>query len=371
MRALPRAIVQAVEQRGRGLTLLGIRLAAMGDILRALPALRLLRRGLPEARLLVAVDDRWEQVLSGHPDIDGLLLFPRKRLASRSPLARPAEIAAWRRRLRAEKPDLTVDFHGNLRSGLSAWLSGAPVRLGHAGHQQKEGNSLMTTHRVDAGPRRRSRIERNFDLVRALGLPVEPFPEGALPITDEARATIGRLSAELGQPHGVISPGASAAQAYKKPPAELLGAAARAMAARGLVPLVAWGPGEEPDAEQTVAASGGVARLAPPTSLDELRALIASASLFVGGDSGPTHLACALGCPVLGIYGPTDPVVNQPWGVPHVALHPPGATYTGIKKSDRNQTFAGLDGDAVEAAVTELLPAQAVQGHQPAPHRPA
>ncbi len=148
-----------MEQHGRGLTLLAIRLAAMGDILRALPAIRLLRRGLPEARLLVAVDDRWEQVLAGHGDIDGLLLFPRKRLAAASPLARPAKIAAWRRRLRAEKPDLTVDFHGNLRSGLSAWLSGAPVRLGHAGHQQKEGNSLLTTHRVEAGERRRSRRE--------------------------------------------------------------------------------------------------------------------------------------------------------------------------------------------------------------------
>ena len=120
--------------------------------------------------------------------------------------------------------------------------------------------------------------------------------------------------------------------------------------------MFVWGPGEESDARRVVELARNESTLAPPTDLRALAALLAKARLFVGGDSGPLHLACAVGCPVIGLYGSTDPVVNGPWGVPSRSLSPPSRLYTGIKRHDRRAGgFAGLDPGQVEFAVDELL----------------
>jgi ADP-heptose:LPS heptosyltransferase len=266
-------------------------------------------------------------------------------------------VRALRRRLRDLRPDLALDFHGNLRSGWVGHLSGAPVRLGYSGHQAKEGNRWLTTHRVASGSRRTPRIERNLELVRALGLPDAPLPVGELPLARAGRGEAERVLAEVCGPSrsfAVLNPGASAAQAYKRPPAALLAAAARTLAAREITPLVVWGPGEEEDARRVVDRAGAV--LAPSTDLPTLAALIERARLFVGGDSGPMHLACALGRPVLALFGPTDPEVNGPWGVPGRALFPAGRVYTGIKRIDREKGgFAGLSEEEVVRATEGLL----------------
>jgi len=99
----------------------------------------------------------------------------------------------------------------------------------------------------------------------------------------------------------------------------------------------------------------GHATLAPPTDLPTLAALTRKARLFIGGDSGPLHLACAVGCQVLGVYGPTDPRVNRPWGVPFRTVFPDGRNYTGIKATDRAQGFDGLSQDALLRALEDLL----------------
>jgi ADP-heptose:LPS heptosyltransferase len=251
-----------------------------------------------------------------------------------------------------------MDFHGDLRSGILGRMSGAPVRVGYEGHQQKEGNRLFTTHRVSAGDRRTPRLERNLDLVRALGLPVRPVPDAGLEIPAIDRRAAAEIAATLAGPrrdYAVLGPGASRRQAYKKPPASLFAAAARAVAELGMAPIVAAGPGEDDDAARVVEASGGIARRAPATSLPTLAALLGGAKLFVGGDSGPLHLACGMGCPVVGLYGPTDPLVNTPWNVPHAALAPPGRTYTGIKSKDRaGGGFEGLAAESVAQAVADL-----------------
>jgi ADP-heptose:LPS heptosyltransferase len=362
-------VTRALERQGRSLTLLAIRLGAMGDVLRTLPPVRLIRRALPDARIFWVVEDRWSVVLEDHPDLDGTVTLPRRewdRLV-RSPVSWPrllSSLGRARRALRRVRADLVVDFHGNLRSGLFGWMSGAGVRLGHSGHQQKEGNALFTTHRVPSGDRRTPRMERNLDLVRGLGLPVRPLPAGGLPMVDagrEAAEQIVRLLPAHVEGYAVLSPGASLQQAYKKPPTEMLAAACRRLAGRDIVGVIVYGPGEEEDARRLHDQLGELSRLAPPTSLPALAALLHGARLFVGGDSGPLHMACAVGCPVVGIYGPTDPQVNRPWGVPHVAVSPPGREYTGIKRLDRASSgFAGLRPEHVEAAVDELLSQQPV-----------
>src|SRR5262249_55338408 len=153
---------------------------------------------------------------------------------------------------------LVLDFHGDLRAGLIGRWSGAGVRLGYAGHQQKEGNRLFTTHRVPPGDRRMPRIERNLDLVRALGFPVRPVPDAGLTISRaDANAAADIAAAIPGgpRPYAILGPGASRRQAYKKPPAALFGAAAAALERSGVAPVVAAGPGEEEDARAVAEAS--------------------------------------------------------------------------------------------------------------------
>jgi ADP-heptose:LPS heptosyltransferase len=364
MLALPAPLRDAIDARGAGLTILVLRLGAMGDVVRTLPAVRLVRRGLPEARIQWAAWEPWTALLTGHPDLDGTIGLPRRELRrlARSPLRWPILAGAIGRivsQLRTIEAGLVLDFHGDLRTALLGWASGAAVRLGYEGHQQKEANRFFSTHRVAAGERRRSRVERNLDLVRALGLPTAPFPDAGIAIGTEARREAETIvqSLRAGYPeYAVVNPGASLRQAYKKPPFALLGAAALALARHGICPIVVCGPGEEEDARRVIEASEGRARLAPATSLLSLAALLSGARVFVGGDSGPLHLACGVSCPVVGLYGPTDPTVNAPWNVPFVSLAPTGSVYSGIKREDRAANgFNGLEPKAVADAIDTIL----------------
>ncbi len=360
---LPASLRRAIEDHGRDLTILVVRLGAMGDIVRTLPPVRLLRFALPDARIHWIAWDPWTQLLADHPDLDGVIALPRGalRAQARSPLAWPSLGISARRilsELRGLRANLVLDFHGDLRSGLIGRLSGASVRLGFEGHQQKEANRLFTTIRVPSGDRRTPRLERNLDLVRALGAPVDPVPDAGLIIGARDREEAGEIARAIAgeREFSILNPGASRRQAYKKPPAALFAAAARALSARGIVPIVVHGPDEDADAARVVEASAGLARVAPPTSLKVLAALLASARVFVGGDSGPLHLACGVSCPVVAIYGPTDPQVNAPWGVPRVSLWPPGRSYTGIKSKDRAAAgFDGLGGGDVSSAIDAIL----------------
>ena len=366
MKPLPPWLRASLRSGGGDLEILAVRMGAMGDIVRTLPAMRLVRAALPEAGIAWVCDASWAALLQGHPDLDGVVAFPRRRFDAlkRTPLGWPrllGEIGSFRQELRRRRPVLALDFHGNLRSGLVSVLSGARVRLGYQGQQQKEGNHWLTTHRVPGGPERTPRIARNLALVSALGIPTEPLPDSGLPVTIEAVRAARDLVRQVSgadRPYALLSPGASRRQAYKKPPAPLLAAAADALHAHGIVPLVVYGPGEEADALRVAEASRGRALPAPPTELTLLAALLRKARLFVGGDSGPLHLACGVGCPVVAIYGPTDPVVNGPWGVPSASVVPPDRTYTGIPRLDRtNAGFSGITPEAVGSAVAEVLAA--------------
>lgn len=364
MKPLPPAIRNALADHGRGLSIGVVRLGALGDILRTLPPVRLLRFHLPDAEIRWICDDRWAGILARHGDLDGVVPLPRRAM-------KPSLASAWgwvdalraarafRDALRAARCDLALDFHGNLRSGFVARLSGAAVRVGYEGHQQKEGNRFWTTHRVPAGDRRRSRMERNLDIVRALGVPDGPLPDAGLPRSIAGTRTAREIVTSLagrGATYAVLNPGASRRQDYKKPPAEVLATAARRLAASGTVPVVVHGPGELDDARAVVDLSAGAARLAPPTDLDALTALLREARLFVGGDTGPLHLACAVGCPVVAVYGPTDPLVNAPWTGISRSVFPPGRAYTGIKRRDRAAGgFDGLRPGDLETAVDEVL----------------
>lgn len=358
---LPPTVARRIEHGGAGIRILVLRFGALGDILRTLPAVRLVRRGLPGAAIHWLAGEPWADFLVGHPDLDGVISFPRaiRARGGLSSAAIPRRIAQAFWRIRAVRAELVLDFHGDLKSGLAGLASGAPVRVGFSGPQQREGNRLFTTHRVPALARRAGRIERNLHLVRALGVEASAPLDAGLPLSESdagaAREVVRSLAGD-GRRYAVLSAGASRRQNYKKPPPILLAAAAQALARRDIAPVVVHGPGEREDGLAVVREAPGSARLAPLVDLRTLAALIRGAEVFVGGDSGPMHLACAVGCPVVALYGPTDPVVNAPWGVPSVALSPPGRSYTGIKRRDRRAGgFEGIEPSQVEAALERLL----------------
>ncbi len=322
-----------------------IRLSAIGDVVRTLPAVLTLRRALPDARLAWLVEDLAAAALEGHPALDGLWVVPRRRW--REGLASPARWAAtlgevrdFARRLRAERFDWAIDFHGILKSGIWALASGAPVRIGYEaagrrGWGSREGNRLFMNRRFDVPPRAISRFERNAILASTvvrelLHAEPSPLPAGALlhvrPAVDAEVEAFFRAMDRAGERGRgaivAIHPGSSAGTAYKRWFPERYGEVADALAERGCRVIFTWGPGERDAAEAIARGMKRPAILAPETpTLQHLAAIFRRCDLFIGNDTGPMHLAALSGTPVVAVFGPTDPVENAPWpGVAHAVV---------------------------------------------------
>lgn len=296
-----------------------VRLGALGDVVHVLPLLDALRRARPDAWIGWLVEERNASVLADHPQLDRVVVWPRAQLSALLRRGRP--LAALRlalaslRELRAARPELTLDAQCNLRSSLLARLSGAAQRIGFAPPFTKEKAHWWTTERVAVPRGGQLKVERNLALLAPLGIDAR----GARPrlaIPESARAAARALRASLGAAEVVaLHPGVSGFGAIKQWAPERFAGVARQLAAqRGTLCLVTWGPGERALAESVVQASAGAARLAPETrSLLELAALYEACDAVIGGDTGPVHLAAALGVPVVGLYGPKDPAIYAPW----------------------------------------------------------
>jgi lipopolysaccharide heptosyltransferase I len=305
--------------------LLIVRLGAVGDVIRTLPAVSLLKDSFPQARIAWLVEDLSWSLLQGHPDLDEVIRLPRRTLSAAAvrPWRLPGLLREIAGTLRARRFDVAADFQGSLKSALLAKLSGAPRRTGFARGHGRELSWRLMTETVRPPTTRLNRVERNLLLAESLGAFSDTIqvrlPERPGDAEAAERLLAGRVPA--GTRAVVLSPGTSGRQAWKRWPAARFGMLAAALGRdSGIAPLVAWGPGEEPMAREVAAASGGAAILLPPVDLRLLAALLRRISLFVGADTGPMHLAWAVGCPVLALFGPTDPALNAPIGTEHVVL---------------------------------------------------
>jgi ADP-heptose:LPS heptosyltransferase len=308
----------SLRARGAADRVLIIRLGAIGDVVRTLPAASALRGALPGAHLAWLVEPASRSAVEGQPWVDEVLVFPRDEImaaARRGRLlaslrATAGSVASLRRR----RFDLVLDFHSILKSGLLARASGATVRVAYARPFGREGAWLFAQQRVRVTPRRISRFERN----RALVDFVAPHARAAarpFRVDPEARA---RIAVQLDAAAPVaLQPGTSAETPHKRWPAARYAAVARALRDEiGVASIVLAGPtpGERALAESIAAASDGAATPAPATaSLGDLAALLEGCRLYVGGDTGPMHVASLVGTPVVQILGPTDPIENAPW----------------------------------------------------------
>ena len=302
-----RELRRVVEKRPR---ILITRLSAIGDCILTMPMLCALRRQFPESLLAWAAQPGPAKLLQGHECLDELIVVNRGWLKS------PRMIWQLRRRLRALQFDIAIDPQGLTKSAVLAWLSGAPRRIGFAAPRGRELSVWLNN--VLQRPTRSHLVDCQLDLLQTLGLAPGDV-RFAVPSEPAACAAIASFlaSVRLDGSFAVISPGAS--WDSKLWPADRFVQVAVQLGQRCGLPVVAvWaGDRERGWAAQIVAGAQGQAILAPPTTLPELAALLRKARLFVGSDSGPMHLAAAVGTPCVGLFGPTRPEDCGPYGPEH------------------------------------------------------
>ena len=281
-----------------------VRLGALGDLVHALPAAAAMRAAWPDARIDWLVDGRYAALLELVPVIDRTIVLGGR---AGEPLFRVI------RALRRARYDLAIDFQGLLKSAVLARLAGARETAGFIPGQLREPLAgAFYTRRVPADDGGHV-VYKNLSLVEALGVGVR---EVAAPLKRTPSAVPGEVRRVLnigaGDRFAVINPGAG--WPNKQWPADRFGAlAARLFERHGVPAIVTWGPGERALAGAVAAASNGAAQVAPETSIADLVELARSAAVFIGGDTGPMHLSAAVGTPVVGVFGPTNPLRNGPW----------------------------------------------------------
>lgn len=296
-----------------------VRTSALGDVVHALPVLRALRRGLPEARIAWVVERSFAPLLAGHPDLDEVvpvrLRAWRHRLLARE--VRGEIRRAWRA-LRRFGADVALDLMGNHKAGFVARLSGARRILGPARPDRREPSSALWIHEGVPTAGEGHAVDRMLAVLRPLGLAPAPVDFGGevllRPAPPEAEAFLADR-----RPFVLVQAGAG--WGNKTYPGVFWGEVARRLHdATGLEVWVPVAPGEEHLARAVVAASRGTARTVDAESFFFLAALLRASRLLLGGDTGPLHLAHAMGVPVVAVHGPTDPRWNGPYGAPGCAV---------------------------------------------------
>jgi heptosyltransferase-1 len=290
-----------------------VRLSAIGDVVHTLPAAAALKhRGW---RVCWIVEPAARPLLEGNPAVTQVVAAPPAR-ASRLGAAR--EVAAELRRTRR---DAALDLQGLWKSAGWARLAGAGRTIGFAPRWRREPlSSVLLTEQVALGAEAVHVIDKNLALLRTVGVSALGLREFPLPATEAMAARVDAALEEEAVPDDfvVLNPGGG--WASKLWPPEFFGRLAIGLRDRGLFSVVTWGPGEEKLADRVVAASAGAARRAFATTLLEYVELARRARLVVAADTGPLHLACAGGTPVVGIFGPTDPARNGPWSAADVTV---------------------------------------------------
>jgi lipopolysaccharide heptosyltransferase II len=292
---------------------LAVRLGAIGDVANALVFAAALKEARPDARIGWAVHPLAAPLVDGHPSVDRLHVWPRG-----------AGVAGWLRlvrEIRAERYEVAVDLQRIQKSAWLARFSGAPRVLGYDRARAKELSWLVTRERLDPAGAGRHMVEHYLEFARHLGARANA-PRHLLPRDAEAEAWAARLLDELGGPPVLVNLGASKPANRWAP--ERFGALARALREDGLAVCFTGGPDDRAAAERARTAAGGGPRdLVGQTSLRQLIALARRARLFVGCDTGPMHLAAAVGTPVVALFGPADPARTGPFGAGHVVLREP------------------------------------------------
>ncbi len=299
-----------------------IRLSAIGDVINVLPALRRLRAQFPGSRITWLVEDRASEILRDHPDVDEVIIYPRKKWQSgilkvNRSLNIISESLSFYKKLRRNHYDLVIDFQGNLKSAVMNLITGSGNRLGFGRGHCKEFNYLSTQHHAYPVGEKIHRIEKNLSLLKELDIETS-FLRPELPVTKDDEEYISNFINENADPELpiiAIHPGTSKFGSFKQWSSENYTVLADMILDKYKANVIlTWGPGELDVVNEIAENMKHNALPACETkSIKQLTELIKRATLFIGGDTGPLHIASIMGIPVVGIYGPKDPAVYGPY----------------------------------------------------------
>ncbi|MGH9369487.1 MAG: glycosyltransferase family 9 protein [Thermoanaerobaculia bacterium] len=289
--------------------LLIVRLSALGDIVHTLPLAENAR--LAGASVGWVSEGRYRDLLEGNPNLERLFLAD-KRGWRQDPAGRETRQSLWdlRRELVSFGADRVIDAQGLWKSAVLARAAGSPV-VGFAASERREGSSaLLCAMRVRPPETARHVVDRNLALLSAVGIPVVRRAPDARYLLARPEPDAAAFLASQPRPYALYHPGAGRPE--KVWSEEKLAAVARRLEACGLHPVVSWGPGDEPRAERMEALLPGSRRV-PRLPVHGLAHVAAGAEIFLGADTGPLHLADAVGVATLALFGPTDPERNGPY----------------------------------------------------------
>ncbi len=288
--------------------ILVIKLRAIGDVILATPVLENLRQAFPPAQIDFLTEKMCAPIVAGHPAINEILILDRNQ---------PGASRKLIQQVRRQRYDVVLDLFGNPRSAVLTLLSGASRRVGFRFRVRQHAYNLKVVPRGD----RVHEVEFNLDALRALGIPI--VTRKLFVAVDEASEN---FAAQFWRENGlenrrVIGLNASGGWYTKRWPLEYFAQLGdRLRRELNAVVLLLWGPGEYEDVKTIAQTMRESALFAPATNLKQLAALLARLTLLVSNDSGPLHLAAAMGTRVVGIYGPTRPDLQGPWGEGHAIV---------------------------------------------------
>lgn len=284
---------------------LAVRLRSLGDAVLTTPLLRVLRRGGCETG--VVVERPFHAVFEGHPDVDVLFTVP-----GRSPAAR-VRLLSELRRFRA---DLALDLHGGTTAALLTRFSGAPTRVGFSSARWSRLYTVQVPDPIRVwgrGPLHT--VEHQLTLLKYLDFPVSPIPSLVVPVDATERIWADAWLKRSGISEGFVLVHPAAAFETKQWPLDRFATLAVRLLKQGDQVVVTAGPGEENLLTELERLVGNGVTILPPAPLRRFAAVAARCGLYVGNDTGATHLTAALGKDIVVIFGSSNPVAWRPWGV--------------------------------------------------------
>ena len=286
-----------------------VRLGSLGDIIHAIPAVAALRDALPGAQIDWLVDPRYVELVQ--------LVTAVTHAVPVDPRAGMIRLFATLSELRRRKYKVAIDFQGLIKSATMARMAGAERVLGFPQAELREKAARAFYTDAPETVRAAHVVFKNLELVAALGIETG---EPSFPLNVPRTAAVEDVEARFGgAPFALVNPGA--AWPNKRWPPERYGAVAAAIRERfGWMSLVLWGPKEQTLAAAVVEAAKGAAVLAPPTSIVDIFGIAKAARVAVSGDTGPLHIAGAVGTPVVALFGPTKAERNGPWSAGDVVV---------------------------------------------------
>ena len=285
-------------------SILVIKPRAAGDVVLSTPVLRNLRRAFPSAILDFLTERPFADLVRGHPDVNSVVVYDRRQMSGLDLI----------RDVRRRRYDMIIDLFGNPRTALVTFLSGARARVGY----RFRGRQYAYTTRVEPRGATVHNVQFNLDALEALGIPViDRSPVVPFSRADEEFVD-GFLPARRGAPAPLVGVNTAGGWYTKRWGVQHFAQLCdRLIAGYGCSVVLPWGPGERDHVECIRGAMREAPFIPPPTSFPQLAALLKRCDFVISNDSGPMHIAAAVGTPVLGIYGPTNPVLQGPYGEGH------------------------------------------------------